>query len=106
MSVFYYIYILKNKDSGKLYTGFTNNLKRRVFYHTEGRNKYTAKLGEWNLIYAEAYICEKDAREREKFLKSGRGREVIRKQLCNTLLLSMGGTGSPPNRRIEGCQVG
>lgn len=34
----YYIYILKCAD-GKLYTGFTNDLERRMIEHQEGKTK-------------------------------------------------------------------
>ena len=29
----YYVYIMTNKPNGVLYTGMTNDLKRRVFEH-------------------------------------------------------------------------
>ena len=57
----YYVYVLKNKKSGLLYIGYTNNLKQRFKQHSSTK--------EVELIYYEAYIYEKDAREREKKLK-------------------------------------
>ena len=83
--MFYYVYILRNQKSEKLYNGFTKDLKKRLFYHSHQMSKFTGRSVGWKLIYAEAYISEKDARKREAFLKTGRGREVIRKQLSDTL---------------------
>lgn len=84
----YYVYILQSLKDGNLYTGFTKDLKKRVDYHSHGMSIATKGRLPIKLIYYEAYLNEKDARVREIFLKSGRGREVIRKQLNNTLNLS------------------
>ena len=85
---FYYIYILLSSVDNKCYTGFTTNLKKRLNYHNNGLNKSTKHRSPLKIIYSEAYVNEKDARDREKFLKSGRGREVIKKQLKNTFQLA------------------
>lgn len=82
---FYYVYILFSLKDGKLYIGYTTNLRKRVDYHNKGLNVSTKNRRPLKLIYSEAYISKIDARTREKFLKSGRGREVIKKQLKNTL---------------------
>ena len=81
----YYVYVLISLKDLKLYIGWTKNLKSKIKYHAEGLNKSTKYRKPLKLIYYEAYVVEKDAREREKFLKSGRGHEVIYKQLTNTL---------------------
>lgn len=56
----YYAYILKRKRNG-WYIGYTNDLKRRIKQH---RNE-----GECKLVYYEAYLAEKAARDRERKLK-------------------------------------
>lgn len=83
--MYYYVYILLCEKDNSLYVGFTTNLKQRIAYHKQGKTKTTRERGPIKLIHAESYISESDAREREKFLKSGRGREVMKKQLNNTL---------------------
>lgn len=80
-----YVYVLQSEKDLKLYVGFTKNLKKRVEFHSLGINKSTAYRRPLRLIYYEGYISEKDACIREKFLKSGRGHEVLYKQLENTL---------------------
>lgn len=82
----FFVYILKSKKDGKLYIGFTKDLKKRVAFHNLGINTSTSWRKPLELIYYEGYLSEKDARTREKFLKSGRGHEVLYKQLEDTLV--------------------
>ncbi len=82
---FYYVYILHCLGSNTLYTGYTTDLKERMIKHKNGDTKTTRDRGPIELLYSEAYTNESDARRRELFLKSGRGREILRKQLEETL---------------------
>lgn len=74
----YYVYILKSQKNGKLYKGFTSDLKRRINEHNSGNSKFTSANGPWKLIYYEGFISETDARREEIFLKSGKGKERIK----------------------------
>ncbi len=65
----YYVYVIKSKNDNKLYTGFTNNLERRIKEHNEGKAPSTKLRNPFVLIYYEAYDAEKDARKREVNLK-------------------------------------
>jgi putative endonuclease len=65
----YYVYILKSKKNGRLYTGFTNDLKQRFKDHNAGKSSYTKNNRPYVLVYYEAYSSEKDARTRERMLK-------------------------------------
>jgi putative endonuclease len=80
-----YVYILISLKDKKLYTGLSADLKKRLEFHNNGKSASTKGRLPLKLIYYEAYSDKKDAMRREKFLKSGRGREVIHKQLENTL---------------------
>ncbi len=65
----YYVYFLKNVE-GKVYVGYTNDLRRRIGEHNSGRGgKYTRHKGPFKLAYYEAYESEKDAKKREDNLK-------------------------------------
>ena len=64
-----------------MYIGYTSDLKRRVIQHSLGEANSTASRRPLKLIYYEAYIMEKDATGRERFLKSGAGRRFLDKQL-------------------------
>jgi putative endonuclease len=56
----HYVYLIKNRQTGELYIGYTNDLRRRIKEHR-------AKLPD--LVYYEAYKSETDARRREYALK-------------------------------------
>ena len=64
-----YTYILRCAD-GTLYTGWTNDLDRRVETHNRGRGgKYTRARLPVTLVYAEPHESESDARRREVQIK-------------------------------------
>lgn len=65
----YYVYILKSKLDGNLYYGSTNDLRRRLSEHNDGKNKSTKSRRPFELRYYEAYTDEEDARSREWSLK-------------------------------------
>ncbi|KKT75502.1 MAG: hypothetical protein UW71_C0002G0002 [Parcubacteria group bacterium GW2011_GWB1_44_7] len=76
--MFYYVYILKSLRTGKLYKGFTGNLRARIDEHNSGKTDSTRTGGPWGLIYYEAFLNKSDALREEKFLKSGKGKERIK----------------------------
>lgn len=80
----YYVYILYSSKDKKLYIGYSPNLRSRVKAHNSGFVKSTKHRKPLKLIYYEAYINERDARRREKFLKGGNGRKDMKVQLLNT----------------------
>ncbi|MFA6307203.1 MAG: GIY-YIG nuclease family protein [Patescibacteria group bacterium] len=81
----YFVYILKSEKNGKLYKGLTTNLERRIKEHQSGKSEFTSNNGPWKLVYYEAFLSKIDAREEEKFLKSGKGRERIKFLLSDLL---------------------
>ena len=73
-----YIYILFNKKNGTLYTGVTNDLKRRVYEHKEKLVEgFTKKYDVDKLGYYEEYSDIKQAIEREKQIKAGSRKKKI-----------------------------
>ncbi|MBU0504492.1 MAG: GIY-YIG nuclease family protein [bacterium] len=79
----YYVYILHSQKDKCLYTGYTTNLKKRFDDHNNLFVKSTKTRAPLELIYYEAYVSKKDALSREIFLKSGRGKSYLKKQLSN-----------------------
>ncbi|MCU0350331.1 MAG: GIY-YIG nuclease family protein [Flavobacterium sp.] len=67
----FYVYILTNKAKTVFYTGFTNNLKRRLQEHKEkiNPNSFTAKYNVEFLVYYENYGWVQQAIAREKEIK-------------------------------------
>lgn len=77
---FYYTYVLRNKNS-RLYTGFTYDLRKRLNEHNDKKSTYTKYRGPYELIYCEVCRNENDARQREKYLKSGTGKRYLKSRL-------------------------
>ena len=65
----HYVYILKSKKNGRLYTGYTTNLKQRFRDNNQGKSKYTKNNSPYVLVYFEAYTSKDDAQKRERGLK-------------------------------------
>jgi putative endonuclease len=81
----FYVYVLKSYKDGSFYIGYTEDLKKRVKEHQEGRSKATKFRKPYKLIYYEAFLNIKDAKRRELYLKSGWGWRSLRKMLKNFL---------------------
>ncbi|NER10664.1 GIY-YIG nuclease family protein [Muriicola jejuensis] len=74
----YYVYVLKSLNFDRHYVGFSRNPVRRLRQHNGGKNKSTKPYLPWELLFCEAYPTKEEALEREKFLKTGKGREHIK----------------------------
>jgi len=82
----YYVYILKSINYNEIYTGSTNDLKRRLVEHNNGNEISTKRYKPWRLIYYEAFSSEKDAREREMKLKyHGNATRELKKRIKHSL---------------------
>jgi putative endonuclease len=71
-----YVYVLQG-TTGKRYVGITKNLARRLMEHRSKSSKGGQILGNFILLIKEEYPDYASAREREKYLKSGQGREYL-----------------------------
>ena len=68
----YYIYIMTNKRNTVLYTGVTNDLKKRIYEHKEKLVEgFTKKYNVTKLAYYEVFDDIESAILREKQIKSG-----------------------------------
>ena len=74
---FYYIYILFNKTRNFIYIGYSENLIQRIQEHNKGRSQSTKAHRPLRLIHYEAYRNKSDAKRREKYLKTNRGRTTL-----------------------------
>ena len=89
MIIMFYVYILKSKYSGKIYTGFSKNLKNRIKKHLNKGVHTTQRMGEIELVFYEAYKSEKDARRREIYLKTTKGKKTLKLMLKYSLANEM-----------------
>ena len=63
------------------YTGYTADLERRLNEHNqEILGKFTKGKGPWILIHQEEFATKKEALIREKELKTGKGRDFIKRK--------------------------
>jgi len=74
-----WIYVIRSIKKKYTYTGITNNIDRRIAEHNKGYSKSTKLYAPFRLILQEPYPNKQVARGREKFLKSGKGREFLAK---------------------------
>jgi len=73
------VYVIKSYE-GYHYTGMTEDIKRRIKEHNNHSLSFWTKRGtNWQLIYKEDFISKVDALNREKWLKSGVGRQFLKK---------------------------
>jgi putative endonuclease len=81
----FWIYVLRNESSGKLYVGHTNDLAGRLRQHNEpeqNRSLFTKRHpGPWLLVHSEHFSSRSAAMAREQSLKSGQGRDWLRSLL-------------------------
>ena len=76
----YFVYVLQD-ETGKLYKGMTNDVKRRLEEHRSGKTITTSRMKNLILIYQEGYDNFDQARKRELYLKSAAGKRFLKKIL-------------------------
>jgi len=91
-----YVYLLRSKQNGKFYVGWTTNLKRRLDEHNRSKYYYTKSRGPWDLIYYEVFPSIQEAKKREKTLKNNPRMMFLFKKRG-----LIGHTGSMP-REVDG----
>ena len=78
------VYILYSETFNKNYTGFTSNLIERFKSHNHlGTKGYTVKFRPSMVIHVEFFSSKSEAMKREKYLKTGIGREFIQNLINN-----------------------
>ncbi len=78
----YKVYVIYSNMAGKYYTGQTEDLERRLKEHNEGTlGKFTKNKGPWELVYFEEFKTREEALKREKYLKTGAGRDFVQLKL-------------------------
>lgn len=78
---FFYVYVLHNPSKNFMYVGYSEDLKQRVISHNKGENKSTKAFLPLELIHYEAYKSKKDAKRREEYLKTAKGKTTLRTML-------------------------
>jgi len=74
----FFVYAITSTKRKYLYVGLTADLKRRILEHNSGKNKTTRPYSPFELLYSESFPNRQSARKREKYLKSGAGKEFLK----------------------------
>ena len=81
----YYTYVLQSEKDGKLYVGFTKDLKLRFEQHNKALVESTKSRRPLTLVYYEACLDKNDATRREKYLKTYHGKMFLKRRLKSYL---------------------
>lgn len=79
----FYVYILESLKDRKLYIGYTTALQDRVARHQGGLVQSTKPRRPLKLIFYEAYLSRIDAKRREKYLKTTKGKTTVKSMLSD-----------------------
>jgi putative endonuclease len=97
----YYCYILLSSKSHIFYFGFAKDLKKRINLHNKGEVKSTKPYIPWRLVWYAAFQTEKEARDFERYLKTGSGKSFAYKRFVSVALKKdfiEGRKGSPKRK--------
>ena len=73
----FYVYFLRSLKNSKVYVGMTEKESyERLIEHNHGKNKWARENKPFILVYYESYVCKPDVLKREKFYKTGIGRQI------------------------------
>ena len=81
----YFVYLIGSYKHQKIttYVGYTNNLKKRIKLHNEGKGAKFTRGRKWRLIYKEKLSSKNKAISREYYIKKNR---VLRDKIKNKKL--------------------
>jgi len=78
--MFYHVYIIQSRSNpDRFYSGFTEDLKKRLQDHNSGKNPHTSKFKPWKIKTAIAFSDRQKALDFERYLKTPSGRAFAKK---------------------------
>ena len=75
----FYCYVLRSQKTGRRYVGSCEDLADRIRRHNAGESKATKHGLPWILVRSESFAARSEATQRERYCKTGRGREELDK---------------------------
>jgi len=77
----FYCYVLQSQKTERRYVGSCENLAERIRRHNAGDSKATKHGVPWVLLHSESetFPTRSEAAQRERYYKSGRGRDELDK---------------------------
>ena len=92
----HYVYILLSSKSHVFYFGSTNDLKTRFKLHNSGTVRSTKSHIPWKLVWYAGFSTEKEARDFERYLKTGSGKAFAYKRFIKEALAKDFSNGRNP----------
>ena len=77
----FYAYVLQSESNATFYYGSTEDIEKRILTHNAGLVNYTSKYMPWKIVYVETFSTRSEAMKREKYFKTGAGRDFVKRQL-------------------------
>jgi len=72
------VYAIKSLIKKYIYVGITTDISKRFSRHNLGCERTTRSYKPFKIIYTETFSTRAEARKREKYLKSGIGKEFLK----------------------------
>lgn len=69
----YYVYVLRSQKDGRLYTGYTSDIEKRLRDHNAGSTKSLRNRRPLKLVYFEEFRTKTEAIARERYFKTPEG---------------------------------
>ena len=73
----FYSYVLRSQKTGRRYVGSCEDREQRLRRHDAGDTKATRHGVPWSSIHSEAFPSRREAAARERYYKTGRGRDEL-----------------------------
>jgi putative endonuclease len=77
----FYVYVLKSRKTGRRYVGSCDDIDERFRRHNLGHSKATRHGIPWMLVHSENFPTRAEAVRKERYFKTGHGRDELDK-LC------------------------
>ena len=73
----FYVYVLRSEKTGRRYVGSCQDVHERLRRHNASHSKSTRHGVPWRLIHTEKYSTRSHAIQRERYYKTGKGRDEL-----------------------------
>ena len=80
----HYVYAIQSQIDGRVYVGMSEDSTRRLVEHNSGHTRSTKAYIPWKIVYTKCCADRISARKEEKRLKSGYGKEFLKKYIIDT----------------------
>ena len=75
----FFVYAISSLERNYIYVGLTDNFNSRFIQHNNGHERTTRPFRPFMTLLVDEFETRNEARQREKFFKSGIGKQFLRK---------------------------